>query len=50
MLIELEAASGKYDDEERKLRKQKLEELKIAPYLEFGDPGKFEVSIYNILQ
>lgn len=42
MLIELEAASGKYDDEERKQRKQQLEDLKIAPYLEFGDPGKFE--------
>ncbi|KAJ7342207.1 hypothetical protein JRQ81_009663 [Phrynocephalus forsythii] len=42
MLLELEAASGKYDEEEKKQRKQQLEELKIAPYLEFGDPGKFE--------
>uniref|UniRef100_A0ABM5FXH9 Sulfotransferase n=1 Tax=Pogona vitticeps TaxID=103695 RepID=A0ABM5FXH9_9SAUR len=42
MLTELEAASGKYDEEEMKQRQQKLEELKIDPFLEFGDPEKFE--------
>nr|XP_060609741.1 sulfotransferase 6B1-like [Anolis sagrei ordinatus] len=42
ILIELEAASGKYDEEERKRRKQQEAELKLMPYLEFGDPGKFE--------
>ncbi|XP_003215877.2 sulfotransferase 6B1 [Anolis carolinensis] len=42
ILIELEAASGKYDEEERKRRKQQEIELKLMPYLEFGDPGKFE--------
>lgn len=46
ILSELEAASGKYDEEERKKRsmKQRETELSLFPYLEFGDPGKFEVS------
>ncbi|XP_060098412.1 sulfotransferase 6B1-like [Heteronotia binoei] len=44
ILVELEAASGKYDDEERKNRSmwQRESELSLFPYLEFGDPGKFE--------
>ncbi|CAI5770462.1 sulfotransferase 6B1-like [Podarcis lilfordi] len=42
ILKELEAASGKYDDEEMKRRQQIEKELKLLPYLEFGDPGKFE--------
>ncbi|XP_077781937.1 sulfotransferase 6B1-like isoform X1 [Podarcis muralis] len=42
ILKELEAASGKYDEEEMKRRQQIEKELKLLPYLEFGDPGKFE--------
>ncbi|XP_042305497.1 LOW QUALITY PROTEIN: sulfotransferase 6B1-like [Sceloporus undulatus] len=42
ILIELEAASGKYDEEERNRRKQQEKELKLMPYLEFGDPEKFQ--------
>ncbi|XP_061480396.1 sulfotransferase 6B1-like [Rhineura floridana] len=42
ILVELASASGKYDEEERKQRQQKENELSIRPYLEFGDPGKFE--------
>nr|XP_056709938.1 sulfotransferase 6B1-like [Euleptes europaea] len=44
ILVELEAASGKYDEEERKKRctGQNEKELLLFPYLEFGDPAKFE--------
>ncbi|XP_054830196.1 sulfotransferase 6B1-like [Eublepharis macularius] len=44
ILVELEAVSGKYDDEERKKRRtrQRESELSLFPYLEFGDPEKFE--------
>lgn len=42
ILTELEAASGKYDEEEKKQRQQKEKEITVFPYLEFGDPEKFE--------
>ncbi|KAJ6664606.1 hypothetical protein lerEdw1_006179 [Lerista edwardsae] len=42
ILTELENASGKYDKEERQRRQQKEKELAVFPYLEFGDPDKFE--------
>ncbi|XP_048343060.1 sulfotransferase 6B1-like [Sphaerodactylus townsendi] len=44
ILVELEAASGKYDEEERRKRsmRQRERELSLFPYLEFGDPAKFE--------
>lgn len=46
ILLELEITSGKYDEEERKKRtmQQRERELSLFPYLEFGDPGKLEVS------
>ncbi|XP_062981733.1 sulfotransferase 6B1-like [Elgaria multicarinata webbii] len=42
ILTELEVASGKYDEEERKRRQKNEKELALLPYLEFGDPEKFE--------
>ncbi|KAL8185948.1 UNVERIFIED_CONTAM: hypothetical protein K2H54_060200 [Gekko kuhli] len=44
ILVELEAASGKYNEEERKKRimQQRERELSLFPYLEFGDPGNLE--------
>ncbi|XP_066467474.1 sulfotransferase 6B1-like [Tiliqua scincoides] len=42
ILTELETASGKYDEEERKRRQQKEKDLSVFPYLEFGDSDKFE--------
>uniref|UniRef100_A0ACB8GB80 Uncharacterized protein n=1 Tax=Sphaerodactylus townsendi TaxID=933632 RepID=A0ACB8GB80_9SAUR len=47
ILVELEAASGKYDEEERRKRsmRQRERELSLFPYLEFGDPAKFEILV-----
>ncbi|KAM3856408.1 sulfotransferase 6B1-like [Vipera latastei] len=42
ILTQLEIASGKYDEDEQKRRNQILQELSLFPYLEFGDPEKFE--------
>ncbi|XP_077203210.1 sulfotransferase 6B1-like [Paroedura picta] len=44
ILVELEAASGKYDEEEREKRsmRKRESELSLFPYLEFGDPAKLE--------
>ncbi|XP_053153106.1 sulfotransferase 6B1-like isoform X2 [Hemicordylus capensis] len=42
ILTELATASGKYGEEEWKQKQQKEQELKLFPYLEFGDPDKFE--------
>ncbi|XP_013923264.1 PREDICTED: sulfotransferase 6B1-like [Thamnophis sirtalis] len=42
ILRQLEIASGKYDEVEQKQRQQILEELSLLPFLEFGDPEKFE--------
>ncbi|KAK9411743.1 sulfotransferase 6B1-like [Crotalus adamanteus] len=42
ILTQLEIASEKYDEDEQKRREQILQELTLFPYLEFGDPEKFE--------
>ncbi|XP_058023512.1 sulfotransferase 6B1-like [Ahaetulla prasina] len=42
ILTQLEIASGKYDEDEQKRRQQILQEVSLFPFLEFGDPEKFE--------
>ncbi|XP_070589992.1 sulfotransferase 6B1-like [Erythrolamprus reginae] len=42
ILTQLEIASGKYDEDEQKQRQQILQDMSLFPYLEFGDPEKFE--------
>ncbi|XP_058023525.1 sulfotransferase 6B1-like [Ahaetulla prasina] len=42
ILMQLEVASGKYDEDEQKRRQQTLQELSLIYFLESGEPGKFE--------
>uniref|UniRef100_A0A8C6XD00 Sulfotransferase n=1 Tax=Naja naja TaxID=35670 RepID=A0A8C6XD00_NAJNA len=42
ILTQLEIASGKYEEDEQKRRQQMVQELSLFPFLEFGDPEKFE--------
>ncbi|XP_026560915.1 sulfotransferase 6B1-like [Pseudonaja textilis] len=42
ILMQLEVASGKYEEDEQKQRLQKLLELSRTLFLEFGEPEKFE--------
>uniref|UniRef100_A0A8C5WWP5 Sulfotransferase n=1 Tax=Laticauda laticaudata TaxID=8630 RepID=A0A8C5WWP5_LATLA len=42
ILMLLEVASGKYEEDEQKQRLQKLQELSQFFFLEFGEPEKFE--------
>ncbi|XP_034284314.1 sulfotransferase 6B1-like [Pantherophis guttatus] len=42
ILMHLEVASGKYEEDEQKQRQQTLQESSLISFLEFGEPGKFE--------